>query len=167
MAFRRRASSLSRADVGSVERADAQTKQKLFENFDDEVREKLKVRDEAAKVYLDRFEQLLMRLTAHELAGHSDFIDKSSFRLKAKPSWVASDDVPLGLYELPRRSGEAHLFRMAHPLGEALMSRAKQRELPPAEIEFDYAAHAGKISLIEALQGKAGWVSATLGHLQR
>ncbi len=145
-----------------IDEAMSKTKQKLFENFDDEVREKLKVRDEAAKVYLDRFETLLMRLTAHELADHAEIIDGSSFRLSARPPWIGEVDVPLGLYELPRRTGEAHLFRMGHPLGEAVVSRAKHRELPPAEIEFDYTGHPGKISLVEELVGKSGWLTASL-----
>jgi adenine-specific DNA-methyltransferase len=36
----------------------------------------------------------------------------------------------MGLYELPRRSGEAHLYRLNHPLAEALLEQAKIRELP-------------------------------------
>ncbi|MFH1497828.1 MAG: hypothetical protein ABII82_08375 [Verrucomicrobiota bacterium] len=54
------------------------TRRKLLENFDDEVREKLKIRDEAAKAYLNRYERLLMQLTRHELAGHADFEDDSA-----------------------------------------------------------------------------------------
>ena len=57
-----------------------QTRRKLLENFDDEVREKLKVRDEASKAYLNRYERLLMQLTRHELNGHAEFLDDSSFR---------------------------------------------------------------------------------------
>lgn len=64
----------------------SQTRQKLLENFDDEVREKLKIRDEDAKVYLDRFEQLLMRLTQHELEDCAEFPNASSFRLKSCPA---------------------------------------------------------------------------------
>jgi adenine-specific DNA-methyltransferase len=149
-----------------IDEAMSKTKQKLFENFDDEVREKLKVRDEAAKIYLDRFEQLLMRLAAHELADHADFLDSSSFRLNSKPKWIANQDVPLGLYELPRRTGEAHLFRMAHPLGEAVVARAKDRDLPSAEIVFDYSSHQGKISLLEELRGKTGWLTARVLTVQ-
>ena len=145
-----------------INEAMSKTKQKLFENFDDEVREKLKVRDEATKVYLDRFEQLLMRLTAHELADDAEFIDTSSFNLKVRPPWVPGRDVPLGLYELPRRTGEAHLFRMGHPLGYAIIERAKLRNLQPVEIEFNYSHHLGKISLIEELRGKSGWLGATV-----
>ena len=95
-----------------IDEAMSQTRQKLLENFDDEVREKLKVRDEDAKVYLGRFEQLLMRLTHHELNGFADTLSGSSFRLNGRPDWTDDRDIPLGLYELPRRSGDAHLYAL-------------------------------------------------------
>src|SRR6185312_8730362 len=114
-----------------INEAMSQTRQKLLENFDDEVREKLKIRDEDAKVYLDRFEQLLMRVTRHELNDCAEFVNGSSFRLQSRPAWADGRDIPLGLYELPRRSSDAHFYRMTHPLGEAIVGRAKARQLPP------------------------------------
>jgi ERCC4-related helicase len=145
-----------------INEAMSQTRQKLLENFDDEVREKLKVRKEDALEQLGRFERQLMRVTRHELADEAQFIDMSSFRLKTKPSWVNGRDVPLGLYELPRRSGDAHLFRLGHPLGEAVVQRAKFRKVGPAGVIFNYSDHSGKISILEPLVGKSGWLSASL-----
>jgi ERCC4-related helicase len=139
-----------------------QTRQKLLDNFDDEVREKLKIRDDDAKIYLDRFEHLLMRLTQHELKDSADFLGSSSFRLKVKPAWINGQDVPLGLYELPRRSGEAHFYRLSHALGEAVVERAKARELPAAEVIFDYSNHTGKVSALEPFRGKSGWLTAAM-----
>ncbi len=132
------------------------TRQKLLEHFDDEVREKLKVRDEASRAYLNRYERLLMQLSQHELAGHAVFRDDSSFLLESCPF---PGDIPLGLYELPRRSGEAHLYRLNHPLTEALVAQAKGRDLPPAEIHFDYGQHDGKVSQLEPFIGKTGWLT--------
>jgi len=143
-----------------INEAMSQTRQKLLENFDDEVREKLKIRDEDAKVYLDRFERLLMRLTEHELGGNAEFQNVSSFRLNSHPTWVNGRGVPLGLYELPRRSGDAHLYRLSHPLGEAIIVRAKSRELQPVEIAFDYTHHSGRITVLEPLRGRTGWLTA-------
>jgi SNF2-related domain len=145
-----------------INEAMSQTRQKLLENFDDEVREKLKIRDEDAKVYLDRFEQQLMRLTRYELNDSAEFLNASSFRLKSKPTWTDGRAVPLGLYELPRRSGEAHLYRLNHPLGEAIVDRAKVRKLATAELTFDYSNHSGKVSALEPLIGKTGWLVAAM-----
>ncbi|MHB1619036.1 MAG: helicase-related protein [Sulfuricella sp.] len=138
------------------------TRQQLLENFDDEVREKLKVRDEASKAYLNRYERLLMQLTRHELNGQAEFMGDASFSLKAQPFPEQAAVIPLGLYELPRRTGEAHLYRLNHPLAEILVAQAKGRELPPAEIQFDYGQHDGKITTLEPLIGQAGWLTLTL-----
>src|SRR5204863_8455091 len=135
---------------------------KLLENFDDEVREKLRIQAENSHAILGRFERLLMRLTQHELNGHAKFFGDSSFQLVSAAFPDKNGEIPLGLYELPRRSGEAHLYRLNHPLAEALLTRAKTRELAPAEVQFDYEAHKGKISSLESLRGEAGWLALSL-----
>jgi len=139
-----------------------QTRRKLLEHFDDEVREKLKVRDEDSKAYLNRYERLLIQLTRHELNGHAEFLSDASFRLKTQPFPEHTADIPLGLYELPRRTGEAHLYRLNHPLAEAVVAQVKERDLPTAEIQFDYELHEGKVSLLEPFIGKSGWLVSTL-----
>ncbi len=145
-----------------INEAMTQTRRKLLEHFDDEVREKLRIRDVASREVLGRFEQLLMRLTRHELKGYAEFPDDSSFRLSRLPKGASDRDVPLGLYELPRRTGEAHTYRLGHPLADNLIEAAKCRELPEAELRFDYGAHDGKVSLLEPLRGKAGQLQVTV-----
>ena len=135
------------------------TRRKLLENFDDEVREKLRVRDEQSKACLSQYENLLMRLTRHELADCAEFCGDAAFLLLAQPPGISADIAPTGRYELPRRTGESHLYRLNHPLAEALLSRAKSRELPPAEIEFNYADHEGKVSILEPHIGASGWLT--------
>lgn len=141
-----------------ITNAMTQTRRKLLENFDDEVREKLKMRASDSIASLNRMEHWLMRLSAHELAEHAEFIDDSSFRLKSCPFPVPDGQIPFGLYELPRRSGEAHLYRLNHPLAEAILAQAKARELPQAEVCFDYANYDGVISVLQPHVGKAGWL---------
>jgi adenine-specific DNA-methyltransferase len=139
-----------------INEAFSQARRKLLENFDDEVREKLKIRDEDSRAALGRFEQLLMRLTQHELQGHAEFINDSSFRLRESPDAKKAAEIPAGLYELPRRSGEAHTYRLNHPLADYVMSQAKQRELPVAEVHFNYADHEGKVTILEPFVGQGG-----------
>lgn len=138
------------------------TRQQLLDNFDDEVREKLKVRDEVSKAYLNHYERLLMQLTQYELNGRAEFLDDSSFLLEKQPFPEQAATIPVGLYELPRRSGEAHLYRLNHPLAEILIAQAKMRNLPPAEIHFDYQQYDGKVTLLEDFIGKSGWLTLSL-----
>jgi adenine-specific DNA-methyltransferase len=145
-----------------INEAMTHTRQELLENFDDEVREKLKIRDEASKAFLNRFERQLMQLTRHELNGHAEFLADAAFLLKTPPFPGKAEQIPLGLYELPRRSGETHLYRRTHPLAEALLDQAKCRDLKPAEILFDYAKHDGKVSILESFIGQAGWLMASV-----
>ena len=139
-----------------INEAMTRTRQSLLENFDDEVREKLRIQDEASKAYLNRFERHLIEVTRHGTQGYANFLDASSFELTSCPF---PGNIPLGRYELPRRSGEAHLYRLNHPLAEAVLAAAKQRELPTQEIQFDYQGRDGKISILEPLIGKAGWLT--------
>jgi superfamily II DNA/RNA helicase len=145
-----------------INEAITDTRRKLLENFDDEVREKLKVSQEKSKAVLTQFEKRLMELTRHELKEQAEFIGDSSFRLQRPPRTLAADKAPPGLYELPRRSGEAHTYRLGHPLAEALIEQAKQRELEPATLQFDYGAHEGKVTILEPLQGQEGALSLSV-----
>jgi|CXWL01.1.fsa_nt_gi adenine-specific DNA-methyltransferase len=159
-----------------IDEAMTRARQLLFEHFDDEVREKLRVSDESSRLYLNRYERILMQLTRFELRDHAEFISDSSFRLNSCPFRLsacdlpeskqagaqAGGDIPLGLYELPRRSGEAHLYRLAHPLAEHILEQAKNRTLDPAELTFEYGKHDGKVSVVEPLVGKAGVLALSL-----
>ncbi|NUP98289.1 MAG: DEAD/DEAH box helicase family protein [Armatimonadetes bacterium] len=142
-----------------VDEAMTRTRRQLLEHFDDEVREKLRVRDADSRAVLSQFEQLLMRLTRHELDGHAEFASDSSFQLRSNPF---PGDIPLGLYELPRRSGEAHTYRLAHPLAEAVIAQAKERDLGPAELRLSYSDHQGKVTIIEPYVGQSGWLALSL-----
>jgi adenine-specific DNA-methyltransferase len=145
-----------------INEAMTRTRQELLENFDDEVREKLRVRDQDSKAYLNRYERLLMQLSRHELGSHAEFINDSTFRLKSSPFPDSNGQLPLGLYELPRRSGEAHLYRLGHPLAGSIIQQAKDRTLPIEHVEFDYTGHEGKITILEALLNQTGWLQLTL-----
>jgi ERCC4-related helicase len=138
-----------------------QTRQKLLDNFDDEVREKLKVRKERSDKVLNRFEKLLIDLTRYELAQEAEFVGEKIFRLDRLPDGLPVE-VPLGLYELPRGSDTAHIYRMDHPLAKMLIQRAQNRNLSPAEIQFDYGAHEGKVTILEPLIGMSGILSLSL-----
>ena len=145
-----------------INEAITKTRQKLLENFDDEVREKLREQADKSERALNKFERLLMRTTQHELRNNAEFLSDSSFRLNSAPFTEQDGEIPLGLYELPRRSGEAHLYRLNHPLAEAVLARASSRDLPLGNVAFEYSHHKGKIAALEDFMGKAGWLSLSI-----
>lgn len=146
----------------STQIAEAMTnaRQSLLENFDDEVQEKLRIRAADTKDQLGRYERMLMDLTAYELNGHAHFLSDSAFELRKAP--FAAQEIPTGIYELPRRSGEAHFYRLAHPLAQQLIEQAKARPLPAVALDFDYAHAPNKISVLADLQVKQGWLQLSL-----
>jgi adenine-specific DNA-methyltransferase len=140
------------------------TRKKLLEHFDDEVREKLRDRDKDSKAVLGQFERQLIRLSRHELNGHATFNGEGTFELISTPFPNRPDlasQIPLGRYELPRRSGDSHLYRIGHPLADALIAQAKERVLAPEDLTFSYDDHEGKVSILEPVLGHSGWLAAS------
>src|SRR5690606_5999522 len=91
-----------------------QTRQLLLENSDEGAQDKLRIRAEDSRDALGRYERMLMDLTRAELVDHARF-DDTGFELQSLPEATLAG-VPLGRYELPRRSDEAHIYRPGHPL---------------------------------------------------
>ncbi|AAU90846.1 hypothetical protein MCA0036 [Methylococcus capsulatus str. Bath] len=147
-----------------INEAMVKTRQILLENFDEEVQDKLRVRAEDSRSARNRFERLLMDLTRAELAGCADF-DDDGFNLRCEPDGIEASGlsgIELGRYELPRRSGEAHLYRIHHPLAQWVTQQAKSRKLDVAKLMFDYDAYGTRVSTLEPYRGKAGWLTCKL-----
>jgi superfamily II DNA or RNA helicase len=137
------------------------TRQLLLENFDEAVQEKLRTRQSESTSARSRFEKLLMDLTRSELKGHASF-DDMGFTLEQTPPGIESSDAPPGRYELPRRNGEAYLYRTGHPLAQALIRDARVRKLPTAKLRFSYEDYGAKVSTLEALRGQGGWLALSV-----
>ena len=146
---------------GEISEAMVKTRQLLLENFDEEVQDKLKVRAEDSLATRSKYERMLMDLTRTELDANADF-DDAGFDLRNLPQGFFSEnpiELGLGRYELPRRSGDAHLYRIGHPLAMWVTDRAKERALAaPAKLVFDYEAYGKKQSTLEQYRGKSGWL---------
>ncbi len=138
-----------------INEAITNTRKQLLENFDEEVHEKLKVSNAESKGFQSRYERMLMKLSRHELNGHARFTEsEEAFDLTANP--FPELDIPLGRYELPRRSGDAHLYRLGHPLARRLVQQAAERPLAPAEVSFNWTDTRPKVGALEPYRGCAG-----------
>ena len=127
------------------------TREQLFENFDEDVLQRLKIDTEAS---LDKYEQMLLALTQTELSKHLQLVD-GGFVINSLPE-DAPKNIPTGEYELPRRDGDCHLYRLKHPLAQWAIDTAKAKSLDQAHIVFDTSARETKVSVVEELKGQTG-----------
>ena len=127
------------------------TREQLFEHFDEDVLQRLKIDTEAS---LDKYEQMLLALTQTVLSSHLEVID-GGFVVKSLPAGAPSN-IPTGEYELPRRNGDSHLYRLKHPLAQWAIDTAKAKSLGQAHLLFDTKARATKVSVVEQLKGQTG-----------
>jgi len=149
---------------GEINAAMVKTRRILLENFDEEVQDKLRVRAEDSRGARSRFERMLMDLSQAELGDCASF-DDAGFSLKRVPDGIETSGlagIELGRYELPRRSGDAHLYRIHHPLAQWITHQAKARALDGAKLVFDYDGYGTKVSTLESYRGKAGWLTLKL-----
>lgn len=151
---------LQRDLSGEINEAMVKTRQILLENFDEEVQDMLRARAADSRAARSKYERMLLDLTRAELANHAVF-DDDGFQLQRLPTSVLAG-VELGRYELPRRSGHAHLYRIGHPLAEWVTHQAKSRVLPTVKLVFDYGAYGTQVSTLKGYRSKTGWLTVKL-----
>ncbi len=157
------------------------TRKKLLENFDEEVHEKLKINLQQSSDYLTKFENWLWQLTKYYLQPFATFNNsENSFYLNQNP--FADEPIHKGPYKvgkknigehktsteingsLPPLSGQLaaaeNLYRVGHPLAQKVIAKCKVQEAPLQELIFDYTCNGKKISILENLTGKQGWLQA-------
>jgi hypothetical protein len=149
------------------------TRRTLFEHFDEDVHQRLRLRLDDAKAQLDRFGQRFWSLTRFMLDGRARFDDEAlAFDLERPPR----KEIASGRYHLISKShpksmagGEdvvseersQFLYRLSHPLGEHVVETAKAIATPAAQIVFDVSYHPTRIHAVEALRGKSGFLTLT------
>ncbi|MGH7343211.1 MAG: helicase-related protein, partial [Candidatus Rokuibacteriota bacterium] len=143
------------------------TRRTLFEHFDEDVHQRLRLRLADARAQLDRVGQRFWSVTRFVLADRARFDEAAlAFDLDRPPR----DDIPHGRYHLISKSqpldsdggaGEPSrfLYRLSHPLGEHVIEQAKAAATPAAEIQFDVTHHSTRLAVVEALRGRHGYLT--------
>ncbi|MEI8246328.1 MAG: SNF2-related protein [Lentisphaerota bacterium] len=144
-------------------------KQQVLENFDEDVHKLLKIDYDDALHTLDEVGRKFWLMTKAVLGTHADFNDAQlSFRLKNTPFPDAElseyylkpkTDMRKQLETIPDYTPEEHIiYRMNSPLGEWCIDRAKELDAPCHEVKFDLSGYPAKISVLEDLKGKSGYI---------
>jgi len=133
------------------------TRQKLLENFDEEVHEKLKINLRESKEYLSKYENWLWDLTKFYLHDYAEFSTTDhSFALIQNP--FPNDKIHSGPYRIGKSIEDANVYRINHPLAQRIIEECKDTQLTSSELSFNYTNNIKKISILENLVGKGGWL---------
>ncbi len=141
------------------------TRKVLLEHFDEDVHQRLKDNLIGTQEKLDQIGKLFWIVTRHILSKHAIFYDSTlSFDLYKPPK----DNLKSGTYHLVTKSKKIQnnefLYRLSHPLGEYVIQNGKNLPCPVSTVVFDITNNPTKISVIENLKGKSGWL--TLSRLK-
>ena len=141
-----------------IDEAMQQTRRKLLENFDEEVHEKLKVKDRESSAYLTKYEHWLWQLTRHHLRPFATFTDgQNSFTLNRNP--FPDEPIHPGPYRTGKNVEDANLYRIGHPLAQRIIQACKALACPPADVRFAYTASGKNIAILQPLLGNSGWLT--------
>jgi hypothetical protein len=143
------------------------TQSQLLEHFDEDVRDRLKLKLNEAEARLDKLGRWFWGVTRHMLASRAQFDDAHyAFSLTSPPTPAIAS----GRYQLIRGAVQpdmlAHPYRLTHALGEWTLAQALQADTPPAEICFDLSHHPSRISVLDVLRGECGSSSGWLRLLR-
>ena len=130
-------------------------REKLLDNFDQEVVEKVRIQSHAL---LDRFNEQLWNLTRHLLAEHAHFDEQGySFMLRTNP--FPGQPIHPGPYRMGKAITDANTYRVGHPLAQRVLQRGMDLPTPTAEVEFNYSDSGKNIAVLAPLIHKGGWLS--------
>ena len=130
-------------------------KEKLLENFDTDVHEKLKINLRESKANLEIYDKWLWDISQYYLGDKALYADgEYSFTLKTNP--FPKETIDEGPYKIGKNIDDAHIYRPGHPLAENILKEIKAEKLPGAEIIFNYSNYGQIISPVKELVGTSG-----------
>ena len=134
-----------------------QTRQKLLENFDEEVHEKLRINQRESNEVKGKFDHWLWELTRFYLQPYAKFEEgQAGFTLVKNP--FPEEQIHPGPYRSGQNVDDANLYRPGHPLAQKIIERCKASTPDPQSLSFDYSHSGKKISILESLIGKSGYI---------
>jgi hypothetical protein len=135
-----------------------EAREKLLDNFDQEVVEKVRIASHAA---LDRFNDQLWRLTRHVLRDHATFDEGAySFMLHSNP--FPGETIHPGPYRLAKAVEDANTYRVGHPLAQRALSLGRKFATGGREVVFEYSRSSKNIAVLQPIVGRSGWLAAAV-----
>jgi SNF2 family DNA or RNA helicase len=131
------------------------TRQKLLENFDEDVRARLKANQDRSRASLDFYDLALWEVTKYFLDEWAIFSESGYFfELRSNP--FGDGEIYPGPYRIGKWIEDAHIYRPEHPLAKRIIEKIQSQSVPDGTIVFDYTHYESRISALESLVGKSG-----------
>ena len=131
-------------------------RQTLLENFDEEVSSLLKVRNNETNKSISKYEKWLYNFMIAQGKNNIKAIDDTRFQYTGKEY--------SGVYNLNWKDSDNRkeiFIRREHPLCQKFIEECDNTVLNLAEITFEYSNSGRKISFIDTLSEKKGWISVS------
>ncbi|PFG64318.1 helicase-like protein [Thioclava sp. ES.031] len=134
-----------------IDEAKRNARDKLLAEMDDKVIERLLGRKEAVNSAIGDFKRALLGLARAELPEarfHDDHAQRFDYDgMTWSTEWPEADERGWRFFRLGDEG-----------LADRLVAQARNRELPPAALRFDYGAYDGNMGDVERLRGQSGWM---------
>lgn len=156
---------------GDISEKVQETRKVLLENFDEEVREKLRSNLLESTEHLNRFEERLWITTKFYLSEAAQFNDDTyTFTLKENP--FPKEAILKGPYMIlkpkhgQRKSDidipdDTNIYRVGHKLAKQILTACKNLHTEVNEVVFDYSNTPTKVSILEKHIGQSGWLQVS------
>ena len=141
----------------------ADIRQKLLENFDSVVAERLKMNFDNSTKFLNQYDRMLWAVTKHYIGHCASFqddwfmLEKNPFaHLSGSPAYYSPTK---GIYRFNRGESKSQRYRANHPIARRLIDDLelnKYRFIPEDTITFSLTNHLPKISALQPFIGRQG-----------
>lgn len=133
------------------------TRKSLLENFDEEVVNKLRMRQGEDTMRMNSYNKHLWKVAISVLKDAISDIDEGNHTFTLNSS--LEEDIPTGTYILNKESDEYIQLRYGHPLGQYVVHNAMETIVSDCELVFDLDSYYFKSKLLEKYKGESGIAS--------
>ena len=133
------------------------TRKSLLENFDEEVVNKLRMRQGEDTMRMDSYNKHLWKVAISVLKDAISDIDEDNHTFTLNSS--LEEGIPTGTYILNKESDEYVQLRYGHPLGQYVVHNAMETIVSDCELVFDLDSYYFKSKLLEKYKGESGIAS--------
>lgn len=143
-------------------------KQKLFENFDEDVTKRLKINHEDSEDYLSKFENMLWHIAKHRLDGKYATFDEENRKFEITAVWKQNPFYKSkygykrlwGEYEMDKNAPIDKRYRLKGSLAQTLIFDYMHGHISRfGSVCFDLSGYKKKFSNLEPLIGKNGYLT--------